>query len=106
MDEQIQRMASALYRAVVPDVISVSSCEVAEAYKILENTYRAVNFALVNELKMPYDRMGIDGWELIDPAKSKPFGFQPFYPGPGLWGDIASRSTRFISLGLRRSTVR
>ena len=61
----------------------VSSCEVAEACKILENTYRAVNIALVNELKMLFDRMGIDVWEVIDAAKTKPFGFQAFYPGPG-----------------------
>ena len=60
--------------------------EVAEACKILENTYRAVNIALVNELKVLYDRMGIDVWEVIDAAKTKPFGFQAFYPGPGLGG--------------------
>ena len=64
----------------------VSSLEVAEACKILENTYRAVNIALVNELKVLYDKMGIDVWEVIDAAKTKPFGFQPFYPGPGLGG--------------------
>jgi UDP-N-acetyl-D-glucosamine dehydrogenase len=59
---------------------------VAEACKILENTYRAVNIALVNELKVLYDRMGIDVWEVIEAAKTKPFGFQAFYPGPGLGG--------------------
>ena len=59
------------------------ACEVAEACKILENTYRAVNIALVNELKLLYDRMGIDVWEVIEAAKTKPFGFQAFYPGPG-----------------------
>ena len=64
----------------------VSSPEVAEACKILENTYRAVNIALVNELKVLYDRMGIDVWEVIEAAKTKPFGFQAFYPGPGLGG--------------------
>ena len=64
----------------------VSTPEVAEACKILENTYRAVNIALVNELKVLYDRMGIDVWEVIDAAKTKPFGFQAFYPGPGLGG--------------------
>ena len=58
----------------------------AEACKILENTYRAVNIALVNELKVVFDRMGIDVWEVIDAAKTKPFGFQAFYPGPGLGG--------------------
>ena len=68
------------------EVVPVSSREVAEACKILENTYRAVNIALVNELKVLYDRMGIDVWEVIDAAKTKPFGFQAFYPGPGLGG--------------------
>ena len=68
------------------EVIPVSTCEVAEACKILENTYRAVNIALVNELKMLFDRMGIDVWEVIEAAKTKPFGFQAFYPGPGLGG--------------------
>src|SRR5260370_36417294 len=60
--------------------------EVAEAGKILENTYRAVNIALVNELKVVFDAMGIDIWEVVDAAKTKPFGFQAFYPGPGLGG--------------------
>ena len=64
----------------------VSSPEVAEACKILENTYRAINIALVNELKMIYSKMGIDVWEVIEAAKTKPFGFQAFYPGPGLGG--------------------
>jgi UDP-N-acetyl-D-glucosamine dehydrogenase len=79
-------LASALYRQVVVNVVAVSTPEVAEACKILENTYRAVNIALVNELKVLYDRMGIDVWEVIDAAKTKPFGFQAFYPGPGLGG--------------------
>lgn len=79
-------LATMLYGRVVVRVEPVSSPEVAEACKILENTYRAVNIALVNELKMLYDRMGIDVWEVIDAAKSKPFGFQAFYPGPGLGG--------------------
>lgn len=79
-------MAQALYGSVVPQVIPATSCEVAEACKILENTYRAVNIALVNELKVVFDKMGIDVWEVIDAAKTKPFGFQAFYPGPGLGG--------------------
>ncbi len=79
-------LAVALYSQAIVKVIPVSSCEVAEACKILENTYRAVNIALVNELKMLFDRMGIDVWEVIDAAKTKPFGFQAFYPGPGLGG--------------------
>jgi UDP-N-acetyl-D-glucosamine dehydrogenase len=79
-------LAESLYRQAVVSTVSVSSCEVAEACKILENTYRSVNIAMVNELKVLFDRLGIDIWEVIDAAKTKPFGFQPFYPGPGLGG--------------------
>jgi UDP-N-acetyl-D-glucosamine dehydrogenase len=79
-------LAATLYGAVVAKVVRVSSPEVAEATKILENTYRAINIALVNEMKVLYDRMDIDVWEVIDAAKTKPFGFQAFYPGPGLGG--------------------
>lgn len=75
----------ALYSKIVK-VVPVSSTRVAEASKILENTYRAVNIALVNELKIIFDRMDIDVWEVIEAAKTKPFGFQAFYPGPGLGG--------------------
>lgn len=79
-------VACALYAQAVVEVVPVSSCEAAEAAKILENTYRCVNIALVNELKVVFDRMGIDVWEVIRAAATKPFGFQPFYPGPGLGG--------------------
>jgi UDP-N-acetyl-D-glucosamine dehydrogenase len=85
-DQTSLELAQALYGQAIVRVIPVSSLEVAEACKILENTYRAVNIALVNELKTLYDRMGIDVWEVIDAAKTKPFGFQAFYPGPGLGG--------------------
>lgn len=85
-DEKSTELASLLYSPAVSEIVPVSSCEVAEACKILENTYRAVNIALVNELKVMYDRMGIDVWEVIDAAKTKPFGFSAFYPGPGLGG--------------------
>jgi UDP-N-acetyl-D-glucosamine dehydrogenase len=85
-DPVSQELAVQLYRQGMPEVIPASSCEVAEACKILENTYRAVNIALVNELKVLFDRIGIDVWEVIEAAKSKPFGFQAFYPGPGLGG--------------------
>ncbi len=84
--EQSCQLAEALYSHAIVQVIPVSSPEVAEACKILENTYRAVNIAMVNELKTLFDRMGIDVWEVIDAAKTKPFGFQAFYPGPGLGG--------------------
>jgi UDP-N-acetyl-D-glucosamine dehydrogenase len=75
-----------LYSKAVKTVVPVSSCRVAEATKLLENTFRGVNIALVNELKVVYSAMGIDVWEVINAAKTKPFGFMPFYPGPGLGG--------------------
>lgn len=81
-----KRMVELLYRTVVDQVVAVSSVDVAEAVKITENVFRAVNIALVNELKMIFDRMGIDVWEVVEAAKSKPFGYMPFYPGPGLGG--------------------
>lgn len=76
----------ALYEAAFEQVVPVSSCKVAELTKLLENIYRAVNIGLVNELKIAADRMGIDIWEVIRAASTKPFGFTPFYPGPGLGG--------------------
>ncbi len=84
-DESLQ-CASKLYESAVAGIVPVSNCEVAEAAKVLENIYRAVNIALVNELKTLFDSMDIDVWEVIDAAKTKPFGFQAFYPGPGLGG--------------------
>ncbi len=80
------KMAQALYDNIVDTTIPVSSTKVAEASKLLENIYRSVNIALVNELKILFDRMGIDVWEVIEAAATKPFGFHPFYPGPGLGG--------------------
>lgn len=79
-------LATNLYRKAIAQVIPVSTAEVAEAAKILENVYRAVNIALVNEMKMVLTAMGIDVWEVIRAASTKPFGFQAFYPGPGLGG--------------------
>jgi UDP-N-acetyl-D-glucosamine dehydrogenase len=86
LDAQSLELAQRLYGHAVVEVVPVSSPEVAEACKILENTYRAVNIALVNELKQLFDRMGIDVWEVIEAARTKPFGYQAFYPGPGLGG--------------------
>jgi len=83
--ESLERALS-VYRVAIQKLVPVDSCEVAEAAKILENTYRCVNIAMVNELKMLFDRMGIDVWEVIRAASTKPFGFSPFYPGPGLGG--------------------
>jgi len=79
-------VAAALYRSAIQQVIPVSSAEVAEAAKILENVYRSVNIALVNEMKLLLGAMNIDVWEVIAAAATKPFGYQPFYPGPGLGG--------------------
>jgi UDP-N-acetyl-D-glucosamine dehydrogenase len=78
--------AMALYSRAIDTLVPVSSCRVAEAAKLLENIFRSVNIALVNELKLIYGAMGIDIWEVIEAAKTKPFGFMPFYPGPGLGG--------------------
>jgi UDP-N-acetyl-D-glucosamine dehydrogenase len=111
-DPASQELAVALYHGVITQVVGVSSAAVAEASKILENTYRAVNIAMINELKVLFERMGIDVWEVIAAAKTKPFGFQAFYPGPGLGGHcipidpfyltwVARKyglSTRFIEL--------
>jgi len=80
------RLAVALYGSIVKTVVPVSSTKAAEAVKLTENIFRAVNIALVNELKVIYERMGVDVWEVIEAAKSKPFGYMPFYPGPGLGG--------------------
>ena len=104
--------AKALYGQAIKTIVPVSSCRVAEATKLLENIFRSVNIALVNELKLVYSAMGIDIWEVINAAKTKPFGFMAFYPGPGLGGHCIpidpfyltwkareySQNTRFIEL--------
>ncbi|HZO15991.1 MAG TPA: nucleotide sugar dehydrogenase [Polyangiaceae bacterium] len=86
VDERAGRLAADLYRGAVAKVIEVSSARVAEATKLTENIFRGVNIALVNELKVIYDAMGIDVWEVLDAASTKPFGFMRFNPGPGLGG--------------------
>lgn len=112
VDAASRDLAAALYGRAVERVVPVSSAEVAEAAKILENVFRAVNIALVNELKMILTPMGIDVWEVIEAASTKPFGFMPFFPGPGLGGHCipidpyyltwkareVGRVTRFIEL--------
>jgi UDP-N-acetyl-D-glucosamine dehydrogenase len=104
--------AKTLYGIAVKTIVPVSSCRVAEATKLLENIFRSVNIALVNELKVVYSAMDIDVWEVINAAKTKPFGFMAFYPGPGLGGHCIpidpfyltwkarefSQNTRFIEL--------
>jgi UDP-N-acetyl-D-glucosamine dehydrogenase len=84
--EAALQLAMALYGAIVARVVPVSSLDAAEAVKLTENIFRAVNIALVNELKIVFEAMGIDIWKVIDAAKTKPFGYMPFYPGPGLGG--------------------
>jgi len=89
--------AVALYSAAIDRVVAVSSARVAESCKLVENVYRSVNIALVNELKVTFDRMGIDVWEVIEAAKTKPFGFTPFYPGPGLGGHCIPLDPFYLS---------
>jgi UDP-N-acetyl-D-glucosamine dehydrogenase len=84
--ETALKLASALYGSIAQAIVPVSSTKVAEAVKLTENIFRAVNIALVNELKVVYGAMGIDVWEVIEAAKTKPFGYMPFHPGPGLGG--------------------
>lgn len=86
MTAMCRKIACELYKSVVVDAIPVSSCEAAEATKLLENIFRSVNIALVNELKVLFEKMDIDIYEVINAAKTKPFGYMPFYPGPGLGG--------------------
>ena len=101
-DTDSLRAAVACYEIAIDNVVPVSSCEAAEACKILENTYRCVNIALVNELKVLFDRMGIDVWEVINGAATKPFGFTPFYPGPGLGGHCIPIDPFYLSWKARQ----
>jgi UDP-N-acetyl-D-glucosamine dehydrogenase len=95
--------ASAFYRIVVDQVIPVSSTRVAEMVKLLENTFRSVNIGLVNELALMCHRMNIDVWEVIEAAKTKPFGFMPFFPGPGLGGHCIPIDPFYLSWKARQS---
>ncbi len=97
VDEPSGEVAVALYKSVIDNVVPVSSAEVAESAKLLENIFRSVNIALVNELKVVFDRMGINVWEVIEAAKTKPFGFMPFYPGPGLGGHCIPLDPFYLS---------
>lgn len=102
MDDASRDLAIALYAPAVVQTVAVSSCEVAEACKILENTYRSVNIAMVNELKILFAKLKIDIWEVIEAAKTKPFGFQAFYPGPGLGGHCIPIDPFYLSWLARR----
>lgn len=103
LDSASSQLAEALYRAAVVSVVPVANLEVAEACKIVENTYRSVNIAMVNELKMLFDRLGIDVWEVIAAAKTKPFGYQAFYPGPGLGGHCIPIDPFYLSWLARKN---
>ncbi len=102
LDPVSAQLAAALYRKAVVSVVPVSSPEVAEACKILENSYRSVNIAMVNELKTLFDRLEIDVWEVIEAAKTKPFGYQAFYPGPGLGGHCIPIDPFYLSWVARK----
>ncbi len=104
-DPRSLELARTLYASVVTKVVPVSSTAVAEATKLLENIYRCVNIALVNELKTVFERMGIDIWEVIGAASTKPFGFQPFYPGPGLGGHCIPIDPFYLSWKARQYDV-
>ncbi|MEW6410733.1 MAG: nucleotide sugar dehydrogenase [Nitrospirota bacterium] len=99
-------VGEALYSSIIKEVIVVSSPKVAEMTKLLENIFRCVNIALVNELKMLCDRMGIDVWEVINAASTKPFGFMPFYPGPGLGGHCIPIDPFYLSWKAREYDFR
>jgi UDP-N-acetyl-D-glucosamine dehydrogenase len=96
-------MAAALYAQIVDQVVPVSSTRVAEMVKLLENTFRAVNIGLVNEIALMSHNLNIDVWEVIDAAKTKPFGFMPFYPGPGLGGHCIPVDPFYLSWKARQS---
>lgn len=96
------KIADKLYSKAITSTVPVSNCEIAEACKILENTYRSINIAMVNELKMLFQKIGIDVWEVIDAAKTKPFGFQAFYPGPGLGGHCIPIDPFYLSWVARK----
>ncbi len=95
------RMVTLLYEQVIDRVVTVSSAGAAEMIKLLENTFRSVNIALVNEIALICDRLGLEVWEIIEGASSKPFGFMPFYPGPGLGGHCLPIDPHYLSWKLR-----
>jgi UDP-N-acetyl-D-glucosamine dehydrogenase len=94
-------VAAAMYEAAMDSVVRVSSAEVAEMTKLLENTFRAVNIAMVNEMALMCDRLGLDVWEVIEAAATKPFGFMKFTPGPGLGGHCIPIDPLYLSWKLR-----
>jgi len=104
-DVTAQRLAVALYSQVIDEVVPVGSMETAEAAKLTENVFRAVNIALVNELKLVFNAMDIDVWKVIEAAQTKPFGFMPFWPGPGLGGHCIPVDPTYLSWKARSAGV-
>src|SRR5262249_55225360 len=100
------QVARALYSRAIDTVIPVSSTRTAEMVKLLENTFRRLNIGLVNEVALMWDRLGVDVWEVIDAAASKPFGFMPFYPGPGLGGHCIPIDPLYLSWKLKTLNYR
>src|SRR5438477_8719871 len=98
---QCLKLATALYSTVVERVVPVSSTSTAEMVKLYENTFRAVNIAMVNELAIMCSKLGVDVWEVINAAATKPFGFMPFYPGPGLGGHCIPIDPQYLSWKLK-----
>ena len=103
VEEESTELAAAFYRSFVGEVVPVSSTRVAEMVKLLENTFRAVNIGLANEMALMCRNLDIDVWEVIDAAKTKPFGFMPFYPGPGLGGHCIPVDPHYLSWKARQS---
>ncbi len=103
--DEVLALTTALYGAIVPKIVPVAGTATAEAVKLTENIFRAVNIALVNELKVVFDAMGIDVWDVIEAAKTKPFGFMPFYPGPGLGGHCIPIDPFYLSWKAREFDV-
>lgn len=103
--EKCLEKAKAVYSIAIETLVPVSSCRAAEATKLLENIFRCVNIALVNELKIIYQKLGIDIWEVIDAAKTKPFGYMPFYPGPGLGGHCIPIDPFYLSWKAKQQGV-
>ena len=105
IDEASTDLARALYGSAIEKIVTVSSTQVAEMVKLLENTFRAVNIGLVNEIALMCDRMGVDVWEVIRAAATKPFGFMPFYPGPGLGGHCIPIDPFYLSWKAKQSGI-
>jgi UDP-N-acetyl-D-glucosamine dehydrogenase len=105
IDPECTLVAAALYGSVIPTIIMVKDCRTAEACKLLENIFRSVNIALVNEMALTFEKMDIDIWEVIEAAATKPYGFMPFYPGPGIGGHCIPLDPYYLAYKARRYGV-